>query len=85
MVVVDPKLRGNGIGSLLVRHIQTRINVFSLRAEARNELARAMFVSCGFRQDGETHCGYRMVWEREPLPPPKLRASGAFALAKKRR
>lgn len=67
-VVVDPQCRGKGIGTNLVRNIQAKKNIASLHAEARNDLARRMFVGCGFQQDGETHCGYRMKWERVNYP-----------------
>ncbi len=49
-VVVAKSARRRGVGSILIRHVQSR---GSLYAEARNEPSRRMLQRCGFQDTGE--------------------------------
>jgi len=71
-VVVDPNFRGKGVGTTLVRHIQSQHKIASLRAEARNPCSIRMLTRCGFQPDGEkSPCGDHpfLVWHGENLNP----------------
>ena len=65
-IVVDCRFRGKKtIGPALVRHLQSQPGIDSLRAEARNEYSKRMFIRCGFRQHDECDCGHPiMIWNR---------------------
>jgi GNAT superfamily N-acetyltransferase len=65
-VVVSENLRGQGIASSIIQHVQSLECVRSLRAEARNERSRTMLRRCGFFETGETRSDNPwMRWERE--------------------
>jgi ribosomal protein S18 acetylase RimI-like enzyme len=49
-VVVANDARRRGLGSILIRHVQSRA---SLCAEARNEPSRRMLQRCGFQDTGK--------------------------------
>ena len=62
-VVVAKSARRRGLGSILIRHVQSRVS--SLCAEARNEPSRLMLQRCGFRDTGDTSQGYPILsWRR---------------------
>jgi len=62
-VVVAKSARRRGVGSILIRHVQSRVS--SLCAEARNEPSRLMLQQCGFRETGDTSQGYPILsWRR---------------------
>jgi ribosomal protein S18 acetylase RimI-like enzyme len=62
-VAVAKSARRRGLGSILIRHVQSRVS--SLCAEARNEPSRLMLQRCGFRDTGDTSQGYPILsWRR---------------------
>ena len=62
-VAVAKSARRRGVGSILIRHVQSRVS--SLCAEARNEPSRLMLQRCGFRDTGDTSQGYPILsWRR---------------------
>ena len=62
-VVVAKSARRRGLGSILIRHVQSRVS--SLCAEARNEPSLLMLQRCGFRDTGDTSQGYPILsWRR---------------------
>jgi len=64
-VVVSKQERRCGVGSALVRHVQTLEGMVELRAEARNEGSRRMLEGCGFVTTGEVKGGFPILeWRR---------------------
>jgi GNAT superfamily N-acetyltransferase len=62
-VVVVKSARRRGVGSILIRHVQSRAS--SLRAEARNEPSRRMLQQCGFQDTDEESQGHPILsWRR---------------------
>jgi GNAT superfamily N-acetyltransferase len=58
-VVVAKSARRRGVGSLLIRHVQSRAS--SLCAEARNEPSRLMLQRCGFQDTGVSRSGHPIL------------------------
>ena len=64
-VVVAKVAQGQGIGPLLIRHVQSLDGVAAFRAEARNDRSRRMLERCGFAMTGEANGEYPiLVWQR---------------------
>ena len=62
-VVVAKCAQRRGVGSILIRHVQSRAS--SLCADARNEPSRLMLQRCGFQDTGDTSQGYPILsWRR---------------------
>jgi ribosomal protein S18 acetylase RimI-like enzyme len=62
-VVVAESFRNRGVGSALLRHIQSLLRR-PLNAEARNDHSRRMLERCGFRPTGELSSGCPiLLWQ----------------------
>jgi GNAT superfamily N-acetyltransferase len=66
-VVVAPDFRGRGIGPILIKRIQSRKDVNSLRAEARNGSSKRMLIRCEFETDDTRSSSSHpiMTWQKK--------------------